>query len=261
MIDLFNVKNKIAVITGGSRGIGFMMAKGFITHGAKVYITSRKAEVCQKAAETLSALGGECIAIPSDLSKEEGIKHFAEEFKKHEDTLHILINNAGKAWAAPLTEFPDSAWDSVFAINLKSVFNLTREMIPFLKAAGSSDDPARVINIGSVAGEVAASMEAYSYGTSKAAVHHLTRILARELAPMHINVNAIAPGRFPSDMTTNVMNDKEAYAAELATIPMHRFGKEEDVAGTAIFLASPSSAYMTGNIIPLDGGHRISGNI
>lgn len=259
MKDLFSVRGKTVVITGGSRGIGLMMARGFVENGARVYITSRKVEACQKAAAELNSAGGTCIAIPSDLSGEEGVKAFAAELKQREQKLDVLINNAGRTWGAPLDLFPGKGWDSVFAVNLQSVFNLTRECIPLLEAAGSQDDPARVINIGSIAAYITESMSAYSYGTSKAAVHHLTKTLARELAPKYITVNAIAPGRFPSAMTVYVTSDKARYEAELASIPLHRYGKQEDIAGLAVFLASRAASFMTGNIIPLDGGSLISG--
>jgi NAD(P)-dependent dehydrogenase (short-subunit alcohol dehydrogenase family) len=261
MKDLFSVKGKTVVITGGSRGIGLMMARGFVENGAKVYITSRKADACRKAAAELSQAGGACMAIPSDLSREEGVKAFAAELKQREKKLDVLINNAGKTWGAPLEFFPDNGWDSVFAVNLKSVFNLTRECIPLLAAAGNPDDPSRIINIGSVAAYLTDSMSAYSYGTSKAAVHHLTKTLARELAPQYITVNAIAPGRFPTAMTVYVTSDKARYDAELAAIPLHRYGKPEDIAGLAVFLASRAASFMTGNIIPLDGGSLISGKV
>lgn len=259
MKDLFSVKGKTVVITGGTRGIGMMMARGFVENGAKVYITSRKADACKKAEKELTETGGTCIAIPSDLSREEGVKAYAAEIKQREKKLDVLINNAGTAWGATLEQFPDKAWDSVFALNLKAVFNLTRELLPLLEAAGNPDNPSRIINIGSIGAYLTDSMSAYSYGTSKAAVHLLTQTLARELAPKHILVNAIAPGRFPSGMTSYVIQDKPKYEAELASIPLHRYGKPEEIAGLAIFLASKASSFMTGDIIPIDGGTLISG--
>lgn len=258
MKGLFSIKGKTALITGGSRGIGLMMAKGFVNHGAKVYVTSRKKEVCDKTARELSEYGT-CLSLPSDLSTEEGINSLIEDLKRKEDRLDILINNAGAAWEAPLESFPDSAWDKVFNVNVKSVFTLTRGLIPFLKAAGSPSDPARVINIGSIAAFSAASKETYSYGPSKAAVHLLTQMLARELAEKNIAVNAIAPGRFPSRMTSLIIKNKDLYESELQAIPFHRYGSEDDIAGLSIFLASRASAYMTGSIVTIDGGFTISG--
>jgi NAD(P)-dependent dehydrogenase (short-subunit alcohol dehydrogenase family) len=257
MKDLFSIKGKTALITGGSRGIGLMMAKGFVEAGAKVYVSSRKADVCQKTAEELSKTGT-CIAIPSDLSKEEGVKNLVSELEKQESRLDVLINNAGAGWEAPLETFPEIGWDKVLSINLKAIFMVTRDLLPLLSAAGTAKDPARVINIGSIAAFTAKSLSVYSYGPSKAAVHHLTRVLAGELASQHITVNAIAPGRFPSDMTRNVMANKEQYSREVEEIPLKRWGEPDDIVGLSIFLASPASGYITGVVIPLDGGRLLA---
>lgn len=255
--NLFSIKGKIALITGGSRGIGLMMARGYVRSGAKVYITSRKAEVCQQVAEELSKEGS-CIAIPADITKDEGLIQLAGQLKQKEKSLDVLINNAGKGWEAPFDSFPDQGWDSVMNINVKSVFKLTRALLPLLEAAASPENPARVINIGSIASETYKVMNLYSYGASKSAVHWLTKSLAVELGTRHITVNAIAPGRFPSSMTESVMADKQRYDAEVAVIPLRRWGEENDIAGLSIFLASPAAAFITGAIIPLDGGTRLT---
>ena len=257
MNDLFSIKGKSALITGGSRGIGLMMAKGYVQAGAKVYISSRKADVCREVAEELSK-EGTCLALPADLTKDEDLEALGDQLKEKEEKLDVLINNAGKGWEASFETFPEIGWDSVLNINVKAIFKLTRELLPLLAAAGSHENPARIINIGSVAADISDSMETYSYGVSKAGVHWLTKSLAREFAPKHITVNAIAPGRFPSKMTAGVMQNKEQYETEVQFIPLHRWGKESDIAGLSIFLASPSAAYITGAIIPVDGGFRIA---
>jgi NAD(P)-dependent dehydrogenase (short-subunit alcohol dehydrogenase family) len=257
MTDLFSIEGKSALITGGSRGIGLMMAKGYVHAGAKVYISSRKADICQKVAAELSK-EGTCIALPADLTKDEDLKTLVDQLNQKEEKLDVLINNAGKGWEASLETFPEIGWDSVLNINVKSIFNLTRGLLPLLTAAGSHENPARIINIGSVAAEISDSMETYSYGVSKAGVHWLTKSLAREFAERHITVNAIAPGRFPSHMTAGVMQNKAQCESEIKAIPLHRWGQETDIAGLSIFLASPSASYITGAIIPIDGGFRIA---
>jgi NAD(P)-dependent dehydrogenase (short-subunit alcohol dehydrogenase family) len=257
MNDLFSIEGKSALITGGSRGIGLMMAKGYVRAGAKVYISSRKVDVCQEVAEELSK-EGTCTALPADLTKNEDIEKLVHQLKEKEKKLDVLINNAGKAWHASLETFPEIGWDSVLNINIKSIFNLTRKLLSLLTAAANHENPARVINIGSIAADISDSMENYSYGVSKAGVHWLTKSLAIEFAEKHITVNAIAPGRFPSEMTAGVVRNKEQYKAEVKFIPLHRWGRESDIAGVSIFLASPSASYITGAIIPLDGGFRIA---
>lgn len=258
MKDLFSIKDKVALITGGSRGLGYMMAKGYLENGARVYITSRKEDACHEAAAGLAKFGT-CIAVPVDITNANGLSALAQTISQKEEGLHILINNAGAGWEAPMESFPEFGWDKVLDVNVKALFYTTREFLPLLEAAGTPLDPARVINIGSIAAFISNSMGLYSYGPSKAAVHHLTQSLARELAQQNITVNAIAPGRFPSRMTHTIIENKEVYEAELKQIPFHRYGKEEDIAGLAIFLASKASAYMTGSIISLDGGLAISG--
>jgi len=241
----------VALVTGGSSGIGRMIAQGFVENGARVYISSRKADVCDEVAAELSKVGT-CIALPADLSTEAEANRLAEELGSREPRLHVLVNNAGANWGAPYAEFPDSAWDKVLALNVKAVFHLTRALTDRLAAAASDDDPARVINVGSVDGLHVPALETYSYSTSKAAVHHLTRVLARKLAAQRITVNAIAPGPFESKMmaaTLDRLGDAIAKAC-----PLGRIGRPEDMAGVAIYLASPASAYVTGAVIPVDGG-------
>lgn len=251
MNDLFSIEGKVALVTGGSRGIGLMIARGFVEAGAKVYISSRKADVCEQVAQELSK-AGTCVAIPADLSTEAGCRQLADALAAGEDRLHILVNNAGANWAAPLAEYPDSGWDKVMNLNVKGVFHLTRFLVPLLERAASDDDPARVINIGSIDGLQAPALETYAYSASKAAVHHLTRVLAHQLAPKRITVNAIAPGPFESKMMAETL--RRFGDAIRASCPLGRIGRPEDMAGTAIYLASRAGAYLTGAVIPVDGG-------
>ena len=251
MNDLFSVSGKTALVTGGSRGIGLMIARGMVEAGAKVYISSRKAAVCDEAAAELSK-SGECYSLPADLGTEAGCRALTDAFAAREDRLHVLVNNAGANWGAPLAEFPDSAFDKVLALNLKGPFHLTRFMQPLLEAAASDDDPARVINIGSIDGLQAPALETYAYSTSKAAVHHLTRVLAHKLAAKRITVNAIAPGPFESKMMEDTL---QRFGDQIrASCPLGRIGRPDDVAGTVIYLSSRAGAYLTGVIIPVDGG-------
>lgn len=256
---LFSMTGKVCVITGGSRGLGYYMAQGFLEAGAdRVYITARKAEACMEAAKELSQYG-QCIALPGDVSSLEGIQQLAATLNEKEKSIDVLINNAGSGWGAPLDTFPEKGWDKVMDLNVKTPFFLTQALLPNLTHGKSPDHTACVINIGSIAGIVGNSISNYSYGPSKAAVHQLTRNLARDLADRHIRVNAIAPGRFFSKMTEYVSSDKEAYEAECAVIPLHRWGKAEDIAGVAIMLASRAGAFITGQILPVDGGSTLTG--
>ncbi|HEX5095816.1 MAG TPA: SDR family oxidoreductase, partial [Acidimicrobiia bacterium] len=238
-------------VTGGSRGIGLMIARGFVEGGAKVYISSRKAEVCDEVAAELSK-SGECISLPADLATEQACNDLAAGIASREDKVHILVNNAGATWGAPIADFPASAWDKVLDLNVKSPFFLTRALLPHLEAAGTADDPARVINIGSIDGIQVPMMETFSYSSSKAAVHQLTRHLARHLGRKHITVNAIAPGPFESKMMAETLRNFGDSIA--ASSPLNRIGRPDDMAGTAIFLASRAGAYVTGAVIPVDGG-------
>jgi NAD(P)-dependent dehydrogenase (short-subunit alcohol dehydrogenase family) len=251
LVDLFDLTGKVAVISGGGRGIGLMMARGLLQAGASVYISSRRAEAGQAAVAELSQYGV-ALSVPADLSREEECLRLAEEVGQSEERVHILVNNAGTTWGAPLAEFPASAWDKVLDLNLKTPFFLTRAFLPLLEAAGTADDPARVINVGSIDGLRVPELSTYSYSASKAGLHQLTRVLARELGPRHITVNAVAPGPFESKMMAATL---EAFRDQIeAGAPLKRIGRPDDMAGTAIFLASRAGAYLTGAIIPVDGG-------
>ncbi len=251
MKDLFSIEGKVALVTGGSRGIGLMIARGYVEAGARVYVSSRKASACEEVAAELSKVGT-CIAAPADLSSEAEAVRLAGEIADREPALHILVNNAGANWGAPLAEYPDAAWDKLLALNVKAVFHLTRALLPQLEAAARPGDPARVVNIGSIDGLHVPPLETYAYSTSKAAVHHLTRVLARQLAPRGITVNAVAPGPFESKMMAETL--ERFRDAIIGSCPMGRIGEPEDMAGVAIYLASRAGAYVTGAVIPVDGG-------
>ena len=251
MVDLFSVTGKSVLVTGGSRGIGLMIARGFVEAGAKVYISSRKREACDQVASELSK-AGQCLSVPADVSTEAGARDLAAQVAQHESSLHILVNNAGANWGAPLAEYPDAAWDKVLALNVKGPFLLTRALLPLLENGAAAGDPARVINIGSIDGLQVPLLDTYAYSASKAAVHHLTRVLARQLAPRGITVNAIAPGPFESKMMAVTL--ERFKAAIVANCPLGRIGEPEDMAGIAIYLASRAGAYVTGAVIPVDGG-------
>lgn len=255
MKDLFSVEGKTVLVTGGSRGIGEMIATGFAENGAKVYIASRKASECERVAEELNKKGGNVVPMAADLSTEAGAKELADAVAAKEPALHVLINNAGANWGAPYEEYPDSAWDKVLALNVKGVFHLTRFCTPLLEKGVREGDPARVINIGSIDGIQAPALETYAYSASKAAVHHMTRVLASKLASRKITVNAVAPGPFQSKMMAATLESFGDAIAE--SCPMKRIGEPEDMAGVAIYLSSRAGAYVTGVVIPVDGGIRI----
>ena len=255
--SLFSLQDKICVVTGGSRGLGSYMAQGFMEAGAKrVYITARKAEACISAAEELSQYG-ECIAIPGDIATSEGLQNLVAELTAREQHIDVLVNNAGAGWGAPFGQFPEQGWDKPMNVNAKSPFFLIQALTPLLKANASADNTTSIINIGSIAGNVGNALDNFSYAASKAAIHQLTRVLSTELAKDYIRVNAIAPGRFYSKMTEFLSNDQEAFEEELQTIPMRRWGEASDIAGVAIMLASPAGAFITGQIIPVDGGTSV----
>ncbi|MGP0031462.1 MAG: SDR family oxidoreductase [Acidimicrobiales bacterium] len=248
--DLFSIAGKTALVTGGTRGIGRMIAQGFSEAGAIVYISSRKAAACDEVAAELSERGS-CTGIPADLSTEAECRRLADEMASRVGSLDILVNNAGATWGTPLAEFDEAAFEKVLALNVKGVFHLTRFLVPLLRAAGSREEPSRVINIGSIDGIGVPALETYSYSASKAAVHQLTRHLAKRLAP-DITVNAIAPGPFPTKMMAATL---EAFGEQIAAgAPLKRIGRPDDMAGTAIFLSSRAGAYLTGAVIPVDGG-------
>lgn len=248
--ELFSIRGKVAVVTGGTRGIGLMIAGAYVRAGAKVYVSSRKADVVAETVQTLSA-HGECIGIPADLSTEAECERLAGEISSREDAVHILVNNAGATWGAPLDQYDEAAWSRVLDLNVKAVFHLTKFLRPQLEAAATDDDPARVINIGSIDGIQVPLMETYAYSSAKAAVHQLTRHLAKRLAPK-VTVNAIAPGPFESKMMAATL---ESFGDSIkASAPMKRIGRPDDMAAIAIYLASRGSAYVTGAIIPVDGG-------
>jgi len=253
MSDLFDVSTKTALVTGGSRGIGLMIARGLVRAGARVIVSSRKAEDVREAAADLAQIG-ECHAIPGDISTPEGAAELARATRERFEELDILVNNAGAGWGAPLEEFPPSGWEKVLRTNVQGVFDLTIALLPALRAAADPGEPARVINIGSIDGLRTPSLENYSYSASKAAVHMLTRHLAKRLASEHITVNAIAPGPFESKMTAFMFETPENRAMVEQMVPLGRIGRPDDVAGLTLFLASRAGAYLTGTVIPLDGG-------
>jgi NAD(P)-dependent dehydrogenase (short-subunit alcohol dehydrogenase family) len=251
--DLFSFTGRTAVVTGGSRGLGLMIAEGLLRAGAaEVVISSRKADACEAAVAHLSAFGS-CRAIPADLSTPEGVAALAAGLQDL-PALHLLVNNAGATWGAPIDEFPQSGWDRVMHTNVDGVFQLTVALLDRLRAAATAGEPARVINIGSVDGIRPPAMESYPYSASKAAVHMLTRHLAKRLASEQITVNAIAPGPFPSKMTAFMLDAPESRALVEQAVPLGRVGEAEDIVGTTLFLASRAGAYLTGVVIPLDGG-------
>ena len=247
---LFSIDGKTALVTGGSRGIGKMIAEGYVEAGAAVYISSRKADVCEEVAQELSKKGT-CIAVPADLSKEAECRRLADEMASRVDKLDILVNNAGATWGAPLADYDEAAFERVLGLNVKGVFHVTKFLLPLLEKAGSQEEPARVINIGSIDGIQVPIMETYAYSASKAAVHQLTRHLAKRLAP-EITVNAIAPGPFESKMMAATLAERGEQIA--AASPLGRIGRPDDMAGVTVFLSGRGAAYVTGAIIPVDGG-------
>jgi NAD(P)-dependent dehydrogenase (short-subunit alcohol dehydrogenase family) len=253
MSDLFDVSGKTALVTGGSRGIGQMIARGLVQAGARVIVSSRKAEDVEASAKELAELG-DCEAIPADISTAEGASELAAATRARFEQLDILVNNAGAVWGAPLEDFPAVGWEKILHTNVEGIFHLTVALLPALRASATAADPARVINIGSIDGLRTPSVENYSYSASKAAVHMLTRHLAKRLAPQHITVNAIAPGPFESKMMAWALDDPESRASVEQSVPLGRIGSPDDVAGLTLFLASRAGAYLTGTVIPLDGG-------
>jgi NAD(P)-dependent dehydrogenase (short-subunit alcohol dehydrogenase family) len=246
------LEGKIALVTGGGRGIGAMIARGLADAGARLYIVGRDVETCARTAAEIRGRGGKCDGIAADLGTEAGVEHVCTALREREPALHVLINNAAFHWMDPLEHHTGPRWDQMWAVNVKAPFHLVTGLLDRLQAAAIPGDPARVINVGSGDGSRVPALEVYAYGASKAALHHLTRHLARRLARRNITVNCIAPGPFDTDMFTPVkakVGDKA-----LEAVPLKRYGTAEDAAGTAVYLASRASAYVTGMILPLDGG-------
>ncbi len=262
--ELFSVKGKVALVTGGSRGIGEMISAGYLANGAKVYISSRKATTCDETAKRLSdTYGGECISLPANLAEMSGIESLVKALGEREKHLDILVNNAGVSWGAPLDEFPENGWDKVFDTNVKGVFFLTQKLLPMLEARATNDDPSRVINIGSIDGIRTPIFDTHSYGPSKAALHSLTRQMAAKLVKRNIIMNAIAPGPFPTWMlSTGVGTGGDVEGTDWSVIgrtnPRKRVGTPEDIAGLAIFLSSRAGAFTVGEVITCDGGLVVS---
>jgi len=257
---LFDVKDKVVLVTGGGKGIGRMISEGYVRNGAKVYISSRDAKACEAAAKELTSIGpGTCHAIPADFYKESDCKKLAEELGKREKKLHVLVNNSGSNWGAPYDEYPDAAWVRVLTLNLQRVFTITQLCTPLLEAAGKGGQPARVINIGSVDGLKVPSLETFAYSSSKAGLHHLSRVLANHLGRRNISSNTIACGPFQSKMMKATL---EKFQSSMeASIPLGRIGTPEDVAGTCLFLSSRAGAYVNGATITLDGGSVIGSRL
>lgn len=263
---LYSLEGKTALVTGGATGIGTMIATALVEAGAKVMIASRKAEDCMKVADRLNeharSIGakGSATGFGGDVSSQEGVTALANEVKSRTDSLNILFNNAGTSWGAPLEEFPYNAWKRVLDLNVTGLFELTRQLLPLLEKAATPADPARVVSLGSVMGTAPLGDGAYSYAASKAAVHHLTRIMGKELAHKHITFNAFAPGPFPSKMTAHATTTDEQKEVVGSTVPLGRVGNPDDIAAAALYLCGPGGSYVTGAILPIDGGiHIMSG--
>lgn len=254
--ELFGVAGKTALVTGGATGLGKMISKGLVAGGAKVFIVSRREEACLSAAKELNEMGlaGKATGFAADVSTNESILALKDNLQAHTSDLHILVNNAGISWGAPLDSFPHEQWERVMGVNVASVFTLTRELLPMLRQSAQSEDPARIINIGSIMGTIPVTEGAYSYTMSKAAVHHMTKVFANEFAADNITANALAPGPFPSQMTAFAMDDPDTASRVAQNIPLGRNGSEQDAAGAALYLCSRAGAYVSGAILPVDGG-------
>jgi NAD(P)-dependent dehydrogenase (short-subunit alcohol dehydrogenase family) len=250
--ELFSVDDKVVLVTGGSRGIGLAIAEGFIQAGARVYLCSRNADACQAAARDLSR-HGECHALPANLGTVDGCRSLADALAERETKLNILVNNAGAIWAETFADYPESGWDKVFDLNVKGSFFLVQALTPLLKVGAGPHDPARIINIGSIDGLHAPPHETYAYTSSKAALHHLSRHLAKYLAASSVTVNVIAPGMFISKMMAATV-ERHGEEAVLEKVPLKRFVSPSDMVGAAIYLASPAGSYVTGVVLPVDGG-------
>jgi NAD(P)-dependent dehydrogenase (short-subunit alcohol dehydrogenase family) len=255
---LFSLREKTALVTGGSRGIGRMIAEAYLRAGATVFISARKPDACERAADELGALGT-CVPLPADVSQESGRAALVAAIRNYTSQLDILVNNAGTNWAAPYAEYPVDGFRKVLDLNVSAVFFMTRELTALLEVSAREGDPGRVINVGSMDGLQVPTIlpgGTFAYSASKAAVHHLTRTLAVELAPKRITVNAIAPGYFESKMTAHVLRDHRETIE--SACPLRRIGAPEDMAGVAIYLASRAGAFTTGTVIPIDGGTSLT---
>ena len=253
---LFDLSGKTALVTGGATGIGRMAAEGLMAAGAHVLVASRKADACEAVAEELNAMGlkGRAEGFGGDVGTEAGVEALAAEVGKRTDKLHILMNNAGRTWGDPLGQHPYKAWEKLLAVNVTGMFHLTQALLPLLRAASAPDDPARIVNVGSVMGDIPKGTMTYSYATSKGAVHHLTRVLSNDLAPEGITVNAIAPGPFVSNMTAFAIGTEEGQEKAARGVPLGRVGHPEDIAGALLYLCGRGGAYVSGAILPLSGG-------
>jgi NAD(P)-dependent dehydrogenase (short-subunit alcohol dehydrogenase family) len=257
LTDLFSVKGRTALVTGGATGLGRVSAEALLSAGARVLIASRKAEACEEVARELSAIGP-CEGFGGTVASEPGVTALADEVRRRTKELHILVNNAGVSWGEPFERFSWKGFDRVLSVNVTGLFLLTRDLMPMLFAAATPDRPSTVINLGSVMGHTSQAETAYSYSASKAAVHHLTRILASEFAEKQVTVNAIAPGPFPTNMTKFAMGDDVGEQRAAKAVPMHRVGRPDDMAGTILFLTGRAGAYTSGAILPLDGGMSVA---
>ncbi len=259
--DLFSLQGKTVLVTGGATGIGRMIATALVQAGASAMIASRKGEDCERAADEINALNelGKAQGFAADVGNEEGVAALVSEVNSRTDRLDILINNAGVTWGQPLEEFPHFAWGKIMDVNVAGLFQLTRDLLPLLGKSAAKDDPSRVINLGSIMGISPIGDGAYSYSASKAAVHHLTKILARELAERQITVNAIAPGPFQSRMTAFATATDEQANQVGSLIPLGRIGKPEDISAATLYLCGKGGSYVTGAILPIDGGMHVSG--
>lgn len=256
---LFSLEGKTALVTGGATGIGRMAATGLMMAGAHVLIASRKADACLAVAKELNAMDspGSVTGFAGDVGTEAGIDALARATVDRTDKLHILMNNAGITWGAPMGQFPHQAWEKVMNVNVAGLFHLTQALLPTLMATATPDDPARVVNVGSVMGEAALGDGAYSYAASKAAVLHLTKIMAKELAGHHVTVNALAPGPFVSKMTAFATADEGMRDKVGADVPLGRVGRDEDIAGCMQFLCGQGGSYITGAVLPVSGGIQV----